>query len=193
MIRTNPPAVFINRRTMKRIAYLLLILACLLPLAGHAQKIKGRYTSRAQEDGTLYHLYPVELFSNRENGNLTFDITYKALKSPAAEPRATINFTYYADRTLPADSIRFSCGDIAMQGRTEKIYVEPDKKRWKHRYTVSVPAATLYRYFDETRTPAVTLYTRQGAVEFPVRRSEWKDYAPVAFRIFEMIRYNEQE
>ncbi len=178
---------------MKRIACLLLTVACLLPLAGQAQKIKGRYTSRAQEDGTLYHLYPVELYANREHGNLSCDITYKSLKSPAADPRATINFTYYADRAQPADSIRFSCGDITMRAPVEKIYIEPDKKRWKHRYTASVPVGTLYRYFDETRTPAVTLYTRQGTVEFPVRRSEWTGYAPVAFRIFEMIRCNEQE
>lgn len=178
---------------MKRSAYLLLCCFCLLATAGHAQKIKGRYTSRAQEDGTLYHLYPVELFSNRANGNLTFDITYKALKTPAEDPQATINFTYYADRTQPADSILFRCGSLAMRGKTEKIYIEPDKKRWKHRFTVSVPVAQLERYFDESQTPEVLLFTRQGEIVFPVRRSEWRSYAPVGFRIFEMIRYNETE
>lgn len=176
---------------MKRIAYLLLVLA--LPLTGHAQKIKGHYTSRAQEDGTLYHLFPVELFANRENGGLTLDITYKSLKTPVAEPQATINFTYYADRTLPADSVCFRCGALTMRGPVEKLYVEPDKKRWKHRYTFSVPVEKLYRYFDETQTPEAILHTRQGEVVFPVRRSEWRSYAPIAFRIFEMIRFNEQE
>ena len=46
--------------------------------AARAQNIRGRYVSRAQEDGTVYHTFPETLFEHPEAGDLTFDITYKS-------------------------------------------------------------------------------------------------------------------
>ena len=156
--------------------------------AARAQNIRGRYVSRAQEDGTVYHTFPETLFEHPEAGDLTFDITYK---SGQEQPLATINFTYKMERMTPADSVRFVSGDAVLAGRTEKIYVEPGKKRWKHRYGFRTEVAPLYRFFDERRTPEVWLYAGGETYRFRVKRSAWHAYAPVGFRIFEMIRANE--
>lgn len=156
--------------------------------AAQAQNIRDRYVSRAQEDGTVYHTFPETLFEHPEAGDLTFDITYK---SGQEEALATINFTYEMARMTPVDSVRFVSGDAVLAGRAEKIYVEPDKKRWKHRYGFRAEAAPLYRFFDERQTPEVRLYAGGEVILYRVKRSAWRSYAPVGFRIFEMIRANE--
>jgi len=165
----------------------LLLLLCAGP-GVRAQSIKGRYVSRAQEDGTVYHTFPETLFEHPEAGDLTFDITYKS----HCDGRATINFTYEMARMTPVDSVRFVSGDAVLAGPAEKIYVEPEKKRWKHRYGFRTDAAPLHRFFDERQTPEVWLYAGGEAYRFRVKRSAWRSYAPVGFRIFEMIRANER-
>ncbi|MFR0905671.1 MAG: hypothetical protein ACLSVO_06560 [Alistipes sp.] len=159
-------------------------------LSASAQKIKGRYVSKVQEDGTIYHTFPETLFSSREAGDLTFDITYKTRQ----DGTATVNFTYYAAQAAPSDSVRFEAGKVTLAGPVEKIYIEPEKKRWVHRYTFSVDADALARFFDPAAQPEATLYPAGGRpVRYHVQKSAWRDYAPVASKIFEMIRYNEAQ
>ena len=159
-------------------------------LSASAQKIKGRYVSKVEEDGTIYHTFPETLFSSREAGDLTFDITYKTRQ----DGTATVNFTYYAAQAAPSDSVRFEAGKVTLAGPVEKIYIEPEKKRWVHRYTFSVDADALARFFDPAAQPEATLYPAGGRpVRYHVQKSAWRDYAPVASKIFEMIRYNEAQ
>ena len=156
--------------------------------AARAQNIRGRYVSRAQEDGTVYHTFPETLFEHPEAGDLTFDITYK---SGQEQPLATINFTYEMERMTPADSVRFVSGTTSMSGPVEKIYLEPDHKRWRHRYSFRAPVERVAAFFDEEVRPTVTLYVAGRETTYEVKRSAWRSYAPVAYRIFEMIRVNE--
>lgn len=152
-----------------------------------AQNIRGHYVSKAEPDGVIYHTFPCTLFENRDAGPLTFDITYKEHR----DGMATINFTYEAARALPADSVRFVAGRTTMAGPVEKIYLEPGRKGWKHRYSFRAPVERVGAFFDEQATPSVTLRAGDTAVVYRVRRSAWRSYAPVGYRIFEMIRVNE--
>lgn len=176
------------RRRVRLVVCAVLLLGISGPAA--AQKIKGHYVSRVQEDGTIYHIFPKTLFSDRQAGDLTCDITYKT----SQDGRATVNFTYYAGRVKPADSVCFRTGTVAVSGPVEKIYIEPDKKQWAHRYTLLVDADKLVRLFDCEATPTALLYLAGGeVVTYPVQRSPWRDHAPVVSKIFEMIRYNEAQ
>lgn len=152
-----------------------------------AQNIRGHYVSKAEQDGVIYHTFPCTLFENREAGDLTFDITYKEHR----DSLATINFTYEMERATPADSIRFLSGATVMGGKVEKIYLEPGRKRWKHRYSLRVPFRNLMTFFDETATPRVMLFAGGETYVYDVKRSAWRSYAPVGYKICEMIRVNE--
>lgn len=154
-----------------------------------AQNIRGHYVSKAETDGVIYHTFPCTLFEHPGAGDLTFDITYKERR----DGMATINFTYEMERATPADSIRFAAGRTVMGGPTEKIYLEPGRKRWKHRYTFRVPVERLETFFDEAAVPSVALYAGGRTYVYSVKRSAWRSYAPVGYRIFEMIRVNERQ
>ena len=151
------------------------------------QNIRPHYVSKAEADGTIYHTFPVTLFEHPEAGDLTFDITYKEHRTG----RATLNFTCYSDESVPVDSVRFVSGRTVMAGPVAKIYLEPEKRGWKHRYTFEVDALLLCGFFDETALPEVTVHVGGQSRVYRVKRSAWRSYAPIGCRIFEMIRVNE--
>lgn len=164
------------------------MLFCLLMFSSVAlgQNIKGHYVSKSQPDGTIYHTMPVTLFENNTSGDLVFDLTYKQHSG-----RVTLNFTYEVAQPLSADSVRFVSGTTIFSGAVQKMYVEPNQKMWKHRYSLTTSIQPLYVFFNEKALPEVTIYADGKAYVYRVKRAAWRNYAPVGFKIFEMIRFNE--
>lgn len=128
-----------------------------------AQNIRSHYVSKAETDGVIYHTFPVTLFESPQTGDLTFDITYKEHRGG----RATINFTCRMAQAVPVDSVRFASGRVVLAGPVEKLYLEPEKKGWKHRYTFDADGSQLCGFFDEGAVPEVTLYGRWTALRIP--------------------------
>lgn len=156
-------------------------------LTASGQEIRSHYVSKAEVDGTIYHTFPVTLFENPEAGDLTFDITYKEHR----EGRATLNFTCRTATSAPVDSVRFQSGRIRLSGPVGKLYIEPEKRGWKHRCTFDLDASQLCGFFDERQLPEVVLYIGGRPLIYRAKRSAWRTYAPIGYRIFEMIRINE--
>lgn len=164
----------------------MLLVGMSLPATG--QNIRSYYVSKAEADGMIYHTFPVTLFEHPQAGDLTFDLTYKEHR----EGRATLNFTCRMERANTVDSVRFESGRVVMAGPVGKLYLEPEKRGWKHRYTFDIDASKLCGFFDEKTQPKVVLYVGGEALVYRVKRSAWRSYAPVGYRIFEMIRVNEE-
>lgn len=161
---------------------------CLMQVgAASGQNIRGHYVSKAEADGTVYHTFPCTLFSNCEVGDLTFDITYKE----HGNGQATINFTCKQEEMTAVDSLCLTSGQIEMRGVAGKIYIVPEKKEWKHRYSFKADMKALYGFFDVAAEPQIVLYSGKNAVVYKVKSAAWKSHAPVISRIFEMIRINE--
>ena len=95
-------------------------------------------------------------------------------------------------QAVPVDSVRFASGKVVLAGPVEKLYLEPEKKGWKHRYTFDADGSQLCGFFDEGAEPEVTLYAGGRPYVYRAKRAAWRSYAPVGDRIFEMIRINEQ-
>ncbi len=171
----------------KRSVVLALLFAAGVSGGLSAQDIRGRYVSRTQEDGTIYHTFPCTLFEHPEAGDLTFDITYKE----DADGLATLNFTCEMDGAVPIDSVCFAAGAVRLQGAVEKLYIEPERKRWRHRYSLRTPVEALYPFFDAEAQPKAALYAGECVWYYRVKRSAWRSYAPVGRKIFEMVRVNE--
>ena len=93
---------------------------------------------------------------------------------------------------IPADSVRFAADAAVMSGPVDKLYLEPEKKQWKHRYTFDADGSKLCGFFDERALPEVTVYVGGEPYVYRAKRSAWRSYAPIGYRIFDMIRVNEQ-
>lgn len=160
---------------------------CAVTFTAQGQNIKDHYVARNDEKGTVYHTFPNKLFESREHGDLIFDVTYR----DRTDGLATLNFTYEMVTMTPVDSVRFTSGRTQMRGVVEKLYIEPTKKTWKHRYTFKTPVVALYTFFDAAQQPEAVLYAGGKAYVYTVKPSAWRSYAPIGNKIFSMIRVNE--
>lgn len=152
---------------LKTIALLLL---CLSTFQSQGQKLKEYYTARPQINGILYHIFPVTLFTNEMNGDLTFDITYQQYQDSA-----TLNFTYYSSQPTPIDSI---CLETSLQKYSHsatKLFIEAENnKKWKHRYSTKVPITFFYTFFKQETQPEIKLYLAEKSVIYIPHESAWK-------------------
>lgn len=160
------------------------LLLCSLP-AG-AQRLRDRYVSKPEPDGMIYHLLPCTLFVDAGGDDVTFDITYKEHR----DGMATLNFTCCDADAAPLDSLTL-CGAGSVTVAVERLYVEPERQRWRHRYTCRLPLDSLYRYLGEEQ-PGFVLRRGAGASSCRLRPSAWRSYAPAGRRIVELIRANER-
>ena len=67
-----------------------------------------------------------------------------------------------------------------------------EKKQWKHRNTIDADGSTLSGNNDERALHEVTVYVGGEPYVYRAKRSAWRSYAPIGYRIFDMIRVNEQ-
>lgn len=159
-----------------------------MAVTAQGQDIRKHYVSKSDGQATIYHTFPCTLFENNQAGDLTYDLTYRDHGTGCV----TLNFTYVMAELTPADSVRFVSGKTVMQGSVEKLYITPDKKRWKHRYTFSPVVSSLYTFYNVTAAPQVTVYSKGRAYVYNVKQSAWKSYAPIGDKIFRTIRINEE-
>ncbi|MEG1621940.1 MAG: hypothetical protein RR330_01060 [Alistipes sp.] len=150
------------------------------------QNIQKHYVAKSLSDGVLYHVLPVTLFENEASEKLTFDLTYKQ-----DNKEVILNFTYWQDQPISADSVQFRNGTTILAGRVSKLYVEPDQKRWKHRYTLTEKMDKFGPFFAKKEAVEAIVYSNGVAYYYPMKKSAWNHFAPIGFKIFEMIKFNE--
>lgn len=171
--------------SLKIIALLLL---CLSAFQSQGQKLKEYYTARPQINGILYHIFPVSLFTNKANGDLTFDITYQQYQDSAI-----LNFTYYNSQPTPIDSICLVTPLQKVSHPTTKLFIEAENnKKWKHRYSAKIPITFLYTFFRQETNPEIKLYPAEKSVVYILHKSEWKQKSASLNTILQTIQLESQ-
>ena len=170
---------------MKLLILLLTAAFATFGLSLSGQNIKNYYVSRQQENGTIYHIFPLTLFSEKQSGDLTMDITHLDHSDTT-----TVNFTYYHKTAAPADSLTLVAGDWKKSYPIGKIYIEPDKKNWVHRYSLLLPQRDLETFFGPDQSPQIILPLPSGRTIYSVNRSDWNKHAPAVRSIFAVIAIN---
>ncbi|MFR9651800.1 MAG: hypothetical protein SNG35_07245 [Rikenellaceae bacterium] len=161
----------------------LLFIFLTLSLTLFGQSVKNYYVSKIVDNGTLYHLYPQELFQSSDGDDLAYDITYNSVNDSIA-----LNITVVNDSVLKLKSIAIESENIKLKGELERLFVEPKGKQWLHRYSLNTQAEPLFSLYNLESNPQITLYTSDNEYIYSVKHSAWKKYAPIGNRIFEMIK-----
>lgn len=165
--------------------FILLGVLCIFCPSALGQNIKEHYVARSMSGGTLYHTMPVTLFENSESGDITFDLTYKQ-----GSKVVIMNFTYLMKQPTPADSVQFINGSTIISGLVEQLYIEPNQKQWKHRYTLSDRMDKFSPFFSNKEVVEAIIYSEGTAHRYKAKKSAWNGYAPIGYKIFEMIKLN---
>lgn len=169
---------------MKNTLKVLLFLILAAPFQEvNAQKPKDFYVSYPQPGGTLFHVFPATFFQHKTDGDFIFDMTYQCGKDSAV-----INFTYYAPRAEPLDSVCFATGKTLFAGEAEKLFIEAETiKKWAHRYSFKVSVTFLAFFFNLNEQPYVKLYMNSTTKDYELKKSEWNKKAPIYGTIMKTI------
>lgn len=163
--------------------YIVSLFFCVFCLSLYGQNIKKHYISKAQEKGSIYHFLSVSLFKDTDGKKLSYDLTYTSWNDTIM-----MNFTYVKPEPLLIDSIKYVSGNIRIEGRVDKLYVEPTSKKWIHRYSLRSKADEFFRIYNANATPEIIIFSNGKNYSYHVEKSDWRKYVPIGQKIFKMIR-----
>lgn len=176
------------RGAPSRFFFLLTILLALTmaPFGAGAQKISKYWVSTKQDNGTLYYILPQEGFKSKEHrSELVYDITVMSSRDTSS-----VNFSYFDEKELAIDSLVFIMDDSIFPVRTEKIFVETEKKSWHYRYSADVPFNLLRGLFNRSHPPEIMLVAQPVDLTLRMKPGKWKKLSAVNQRIFTLINQN---
>jgi hypothetical protein len=164
--------------------FALLVLICSLPVAAFGQKLSKYYSSRNQEGGNIYFIYPFEDFKNKADGSdFVFDVTHRV-----GTDFAIINFSYFSIDPLPADSLKISASQVLVSEKAEKLFIDFDKKLWQHRYSIKINFSDLTAIFKTQSQPAIEVISDRIKLVYVVKEKDWKRYADAVNKILYIIK-----
>lgn len=168
-----------NNRIQTYIVSLFFLIFC---LSLYGQNIKKHYVLKAQKEGNLYHFLPVSLFEDAHGEKLLYDLTYTSWNDSIM-----MNFTFIQKEPLLIDSISYVSGNIHIEGKVNKLYIEPTIKKWTHRYSFMGKADNFFQLYNSSTTPEILIYSNGIAHHYHVSKSKWRKYTPIGKKIFKMI------
>ncbi len=153
-----------------------------------AQDISKYYAVGTQEPGNIYFIYPQKGFKTPKGESFIYDITYL---SP--QDSLSIKFTYSDRDLLAIDSLGWKSSTLTVSSPVKKIYIEASSK-WIYRYEVKLPVDAMYKiYSNTTDIPEINLFCADRIISFEIKKKNWKKYASINHRIFDLIHLNNKK
>lgn len=168
--------------------YLLFLIVALLACSSlNAQKLSKYYTSKVQEKGELYFLFPHYGFCNRAaDSELEYDLTYLT-----SQDSVTLNFSYIDEHRRSLKSMTFVYAGKKLSNKVHRIFVDSKKKKWHYRYSTRFSYADLDQLFSQKNIPSIILGdSKSGDIKLQIKKGKWEKQALIAAKIFELINYN---
>lgn len=176
------------KRTCFSRPFLPLILFVAAFNTANAQKISKYFTSSMQDDGTLYFIEPKQEFkNNKEHCNLYFDLTYLT-----SNDSISLNFTYLDKKIRSIDSLSFIQGNMKISTYTKKLFIESDKKIWKHRYSGKFFFNDLDFLFQQKKKYSILVHYEGESIHLDLEKRKWKIKSELLSKILLMIKSNKK-
>lgn len=167
---------------------LLLVLMNTLCSNSFAQNISKYYRVSMQENGRLFFVEPEQKFKNKNTHcKLSYDLTYLTSKDTVL-----LNFTYTDNTIRLIDSIRFVYGENRISSITKKLFIENDKKLWKHRYSAKFSFDEIYLIYHQEKSPKILLYFGNKSTQLGIKNRKWKKKSKILSKIMTLIKVNKK-
>ncbi len=179
----------VNNGLLKGIFSPLFFFILLMGLATNvdAQKISKYYTSLKQADGTLFFIMPKQSFSNGDN-IFDCDLTYKTQQ----DERVTLNFSLFCPNLIDIDSIVLQTEEKSVGCKTEKIFVDIEKKKYHHRYSSKFAFVDVRSFYASNQTPTINLYSNKKVLNLSIKQKKWEKDSGIVSKIFDLIVINRE-
>jgi len=151
-----------------------------------AQKISKHYTVSQQKNGSIYFIEPEYGFENRKaNTELVFDMTFLT-----SEDSVKLNFSFISPEIISIDSIAFLLSQKNIGSRAEKIFIEDEKKVWKHRYSSDFLFEDMNDVFLSIQSPQLAVYYQGQTTLLSMKQRKWNKEREVVAKILKLIQVN---
>jgi hypothetical protein len=162
---------------------LLLLLITIITLPGFSQKLSRYYTSRPQETGTLFFIYPFDSFRNSGDGSaLSFDITYLN-----GSDSAVLNFTCFSKETKSIDSLVLYSDDKTVSATANKLFIERSGKMWVYRHSTTFVHEDVFDFITRSSNPSISVKSNGKDHFYRVRQKKWARYSMNISRVLYII------
>lgn len=167
----------------KNIPLLTLILSFLLQPVLFSQNLDKFYSSRVQEGGDIFFVFPNQDFKNTANHSaFIFDLTLRE-----NHDTTHLNFTYSTLEPSPARQLRIKSGDYTIVSQTKKLYVDFVKHKWEHRYSASFSFDDLQKITSSATPCQFEVETKNATLVYVIRPKKWQKYTNALDKVFYII------
>lgn len=172
-------------RAAARLFFVLLFL--LTGMFTQAQDVSKHYTSRVQGNSTLYYVLPREDWKSVEDNNdFEYDLTHQTKNDSVV-----FNFSYWHQESIKPESLKFTSGEKEITSNVTKLFIEPDGKEWKHRYSARFAFNDLRSMYDSKSTPKFIITAEDGkTITLEIKDRKWEKQANIVSKILETISLN---
>jgi len=152
----------------------------------NAQKISKYYSVSFQKNGSLYFIEPEYGFENRsENCELIFDMTYLS-----SQDSLLLNFSFISPEIVEIDSISFVTAQNTISSESQKLFIEDEKKAWKHRYSSQFLFDEVQLLFQSEKSPTLAVHSNGDMITLTMKQNKWKKERDIVSKILKMIQVN---
>jgi len=155
------------------------------------QKLHKDYSFYPQEGGNVYFIHPQKGFESRDaevTKALEYDITYVSDRDSA-----TYTFSYFTKNVLKTDSVKIysSQGELLYVAPASMYYVQPKKKNWQQRASISIPFPLLTQIYNAPSPYTLSLVGGNKEIRYVLKPKAWEKQSYKVSRIFQIVEFNE--
>ncbi len=161
-------------------------LLMLIAFVASGQKLSKYYTTSELENGRIYFVKPFDDFESRKGRDaFIYDLTYLE-----GSDTLTMNYTYFAGEAFEADSIGIQFDKRVRFFPTERLFIEREKRDWKHRYTTELPLEFMIDFYDSKNSPFFQVKNGTESLVYDIKNNKWEKFAGIMQQIFKVIELN---
>ncbi|MCF8229636.1 MAG: hypothetical protein K9G58_01000 [Bacteroidales bacterium] len=166
---------------------LAILLFCTIAFGLQAQKLSKYYKTSKLENNMIYFIKPFDGFQGvKGNEEFIYDLTYQL-----GEDSLTMNYTYYSPLAMVADSLVFNFSNKSHSYKTHRLFIEKDKKDWRHRYTAQVPLEVIKEFYAVENAPVILVLGGDEKMSYDISKHKWRKFSDIMRQILNMISLNE--
>ena len=150
-------------------------------------KINDYYTRHSQPSGNLYFIYEYEDYRElNSKSDLFFDVTLQKGKD-----NVTVNYTFFSEDTESSNKLLFETQDATINAPAEKLFIDFDNKKWKHRYSAKLDYNDFKKLIASPDQPRIGIVLEDGQViTYTTKNRPWQRYRDAVEKILHLFEEN---
>lgn len=174
---------------MTHLKILSVLLLSILSVGVNAKDPASSLIIKSAGDETLIFVKQSKMLKVKGSGTRTdmlLDVTYTSSNDSIA-----IKSTHLTDTPIQLDSVTIETGTLTRRHPLEKIYIEPDGRKWESRLCFNISRSDLLEMIS-SETPPKFIYGTEPSLTYQDNHKSWEKRISVFKLMLDIIEYNNE-